>query len=150
MIATGRVLRRFPGVAVCVSTDQTTETFRTPFLFVANNEYRWRASALAAASGWTRGKLYHMSRRVSAREMPKLAVAAVLGRATRNPSLRAFATSELEVEHPGRRMLRVALDGEVIYIPTPLRYRVRQTPCDPGRMAPVEAGPAAPSTSAST
>ena len=52
-------------------------------------------------------------------------MSAILGRATGNPSLRAFATSELDVDTPGRRMLRVALDGEVVYMATPLRYRIR-------------------------
>jgi diacylglycerol kinase family enzyme len=126
VIATGRVLRRFPGVVVRVSSDQETETFRTPFLFVANNEYQVEGIRLGRRTRLDQGKLYaYVAPRQRARDLPKLAVAAVLGRVTRNPSLRAFATSELEVDTPGRRVLRVALDGEVIYMPTPLRYRVR-------------------------
>ena len=81
---------------------------------------------MAVAARLDQARLYaYVAPRQRARDLPKLGASALLGRATRNPSLRAFATSELEVDTPGRRMLRVALDGEVIYMPTPLRYRVR-------------------------
>jgi diacylglycerol kinase family enzyme len=126
VIATGKVLRRFPGVVVRVSTDEATETFRTPFLFVANNEYQVDGISLGRRTRLDQARLYaYVAPRQHARDMPKLAVSAILGRATRHPSLRAVATSELDVDTPGRRMLRVALDGEVIYMPTPLRFRVR-------------------------
>lgn len=143
VIATGRVLRRFPGVVVRVSTDEATETFRTPFLFVANNEYQVEGISLGRRTRLDQGRLYgYVAPRQHAKDLPRLAVSAILGRAAGNPSLRAFATSELEVDTPGRRMLRVALDGEVVYMATPLRYRIRHGGLDV--MAPE------PLTSAST
>ena len=124
-IGTGRVLHRFPGVVVRVSTGGTAETFRTPFLFVANNEYQVEGISLGRRTSLDDGSLYaYVAPRQHARDLPKLAVSAILGRATRTPSLRAFAASELEVDTPGRRRLRVALDGEVIYMATPLQYRI--------------------------
>ena len=125
-IAAGRVLHKFTGVVVHVRTGRTAETFRTPFLFVANNEYQVDGISLGRRSRLDQARLYaYVAPRQRARDLLKLAVSALLGRATRNPSLRAFAISELEVDTPGRRTLRVALDGEVVYMPTPLRFRVR-------------------------
>lgn len=127
VIATGRVLRRFPGVVVRVSSDQATGTFRTPFLFVGNNEYQVEGISIGRRACLDQGRLYaYVAPRLRARDLPKLGASALLGRARRHPSLRAFATDELEVSTPGRRMLRVALDGEVVDMPTPLRYQVRQ------------------------
>jgi diacylglycerol kinase family enzyme len=126
-IATGRVLYRFPGVVVRVRSDQGAETFRTPFLFVGNNEYQVEGISVGKRARLDQGSLYaYVAPRLHARDLPKLGAAALLGRATRNPSLRAFATDELDVSTPGRRMLRVALDGEVTHMVTPLRYRVRR------------------------
>ena len=126
-IATGKVLRKYPGVVVRLSTDAGTETFRTPFLFVANNEYQVEGISLGRRARLDQGRLYaYVAPRVHARDLPKLAASAILGRAAGNPSLRAFATTELEVDIRGRRMLRVALDGEVFYMPLPLRYRIRR------------------------
>jgi diacylglycerol kinase family enzyme len=125
-IATGRVLHRFPGVVVRVRNDRSAETFRTPFLFVGNNEYQVEGISVGRRVRLDQGSLYaYVAPRLRARDLPKLGASALLGRATRNPSLRAFATDELEVSTPGRRMLRVALDGEVTHMVTPLRYRVR-------------------------
>jgi diacylglycerol kinase family enzyme len=64
-------------------------------------------------------------------------VAALLGRATAHPSLRAFATKDLQVSSPGRRGLRVAVDGEVAHMALPLEYRVRAAALQV--MAPVDA-----------
>ena len=126
-IATGRVLHRFQGVVVRVRSDQTVETFRTPFLFVGNNEYQVEGIKIGRRTRLDQGSLYaYVAPRLRSRDLPRLGVTALLGRVTRNPSLRALASDELDVSTPGRRMLRVALDGEVTYLATPLRYRVRR------------------------
>jgi len=125
-MATAKVLRRFPGVVVRVKSDGTTETFRTPFLFIGNNEYEVEGLRIGSRKKLDEGRLHaYVAPRLRTSDLPMLAGAAILGRATRHPSLRAFATSELEVGTPGRRLLRVALDGEVTHMATPLRYRAR-------------------------
>ena len=125
-MATAKVLRRFPGVVVRVKSDGTTETFRTPFLFIGNNEYEVEGLRIGSRKKLDEGRLHaYVAPRLRTGDLPMLAAAAILGRATRHPSLRAFATSELEVGTPGRRLLRVALDGEVTHMATPLRYRAR-------------------------
>jgi diacylglycerol kinase family enzyme len=126
VVATGRVLRRYQGVVVRVSSEGHTETFRTPFLFIGNNQYQVDGIKIGRRGRLDQGTLYaYVAPRVRAEQLPRLAATALLGRATANPSLRAFATTELQVSTPGRPFLRVAVDGEVTHLAAPLEYRVR-------------------------
>ena len=126
-VATARVLRKYRGVVVHVTSDGSTETFRTPFLFIGNNEYQVEGISFGSRSRLDAGRLHTcVAPRVRAGHLPLLAVTAVLGRATSTPSLRAFPATELEVGTPDRRGLRVALDGEVMRMATPLRYRIKE------------------------
>jgi diacylglycerol kinase family enzyme len=125
-IATGRVLRRYQGVMVRVSSDGHTGTFRTPFLFIGNNEYQVDGIKMGSRGRLDEGMLHaYLAPRVRTGHLPRLAAVALLGRATASPSLRAFATTGLQVNSPGRRSLRVAVDGEVTHMTLPLEYRVR-------------------------
>ena len=125
-VATTTVLRRFHGVVVRVSSEAATETLRTPFLFIGNNEYQVEGISVGRRRRLDGGKLHvYVAPRTRARDLPLLATAALIGRAARHPSLRAFATAGLEVGTPGRRHLHVALDGEVMHMAPPLRYRIR-------------------------
>jgi diacylglycerol kinase family enzyme len=126
LIATGRVLRRYKGVVVRVSSDGQSETFRTPFLFIGNNEYQVDGIKIGSRGRLDGGMLHaYVAPRVHTGELPRLAATAILGRATANPSLQAFATKDLRVSSPGRHVLRVAVDGEVARMTLPLEYRVR-------------------------
>lgn len=125
-IATGRVLRRYQGMNVRVSSEGHTETFRTPFMLIGNNEYLVDGIKMGSRSRLDEGMLHaYVAPRVRASQLPKLAAVALAGRATVNPSLQAFAARELQVSSPGRRFLRVAVDGEVAHMTLPLEYRVR-------------------------
>ena len=126
-VATTTVLRRFHGVLVRVSSEASTETFRTPFLFIGNNEYQLEGISAGTRRRLDGGKLHvYVAPRTRARDLPILATAALIGGAARNPSLRAFATASLDVGTPGRRHLHVALDGEVMHMAPPLRFRIRE------------------------
>jgi diacylglycerol kinase family enzyme len=141
-MATATVLRRFPGVVVRVESDGKTETFRTPFLFIGNNEYEVEGLQIGSRKKLDEGRLHaYVAPRLHTGDLPALAAAAIFGRATRHPSLRAFAACDLDVGTPGRRLLRVALDGEVTHMATPLRYRARAGALEV--MAPVKDDPAA-------
>jgi diacylglycerol kinase family enzyme len=143
VIATGRVLRRYQGVVVRVSSDGHSETFRTPFLFIGNNEYQVDGLKIGSRGRLDEGMLHaYVAPRVHTRQLPRLAAAALLGRAAADPSLKAFATTDLQVSSPGRHFLRVAVDGEVAHMKLPLEYRVRT-----GAL-PVMAPPEAPTSTA--
>ena len=103
-----------------------TLTSRTPFLFVGNNEYQVDGLRLGGRSRLDGGRLYaYLAPRLHARELPKLLALAIVCRARAQRTLEIVATAELRVDTPGRRRLRVAYDGEVTHMATPLRYRMQ-------------------------
>ena len=125
-VATARVLGRYPGLVVRLTTGEETRVLRTPFLFVGNNEYEVEGIRIGRRATLARGQLFAcLAPRIRARDLPILAALALAGRARRNPALAAFCTSQLRVDTPGRRRIRIALDGEVVSMATPLRYSVR-------------------------
>jgi diacylglycerol kinase family enzyme len=125
-VATAKVVHRYRGVIVRVSTADAARVFRTPFLFIGNNEYQVEGLQVGRRQRLDGGQLFvYMAPRLYGRDLPKLAALALAGRATENPALQSFAAGSLDVETPGRYRIRVALDGEVHVLETPLRYRIR-------------------------
>jgi diacylglycerol kinase family enzyme len=125
-IAGTRVLRNYRGLIVTITAGGATIAVPTPFLFVGNNRYEVEGLRLGKRASLEEGRLYaYLAPRVHGRELPKLVVLALTGRASERHTLEAFATCELQVGTPPHRVLRVALDGEVVLMHTPLLYRVR-------------------------
>lgn len=124
-VASLRILRHYRGVVVRVNRDNRTETVRTPFLFVGNNEYQIDGIRMGARATLDRGQLFAcFAPRLHARDLPKLFARALLSRAGPDV-LESFVTSELAVETLEGYRIRVALDGEVAKLTTPLAYTVR-------------------------
>lgn len=125
-VATARVLSRYPGLLVRVTAEDATQIFRTPFLFVGNNEYEVEGIRVGSRRTLDRGRLFAcLAPRLRARDVPMLAALALVGRAKRNPGLSSFCSADLQVETPGRRHVTIALDGEVLRLRTPLHYCIR-------------------------
>lgn len=125
LVATTKILRRYRGVAVRITGGTTTQSVRTPFLFIGNNEYQVGGPGLGARSSLAGGRLFaYLAPRLRPRDLPKLLAWALLGRAAAHGALESFAEPEFHVETPRHRRLRVALDGEVTHLDAPLRYRV--------------------------
>jgi diacylglycerol kinase family enzyme len=123
-VATVRILRHYRGVVVRITAGESTHTARTPFLFVGNNQYRVEGRHLGARDRLDSGRLFaYLAPRVHARDLPKLLGRALIGR--EHDTLESFAAVMLRVDTPERRRLRVATDGEVVVMSTPLNYRVR-------------------------
>ena len=123
-LATASLLRQYRGVQARLTVGSSTESFRTPFLFVGNNEYKVEGIRLGARERLDTGQLFvYLAPRVRGQELLKLVALALIGRATANPALESFTAPQLEIETPASRRLRVAVDGEVILMTTPLRYR---------------------------
>jgi diacylglycerol kinase family enzyme len=125
-VATAGILRHYRGLVLKITAGGPAETARTPFLLVGNNEYQIDGIHLGDRSRLNGGRLsaYHAPR-VHARELPRLLALALAGRARENHILESFLARELRVETPGRRSLRVALDGEIVRMTAPLHYRIR-------------------------
>jgi diacylglycerol kinase family enzyme len=125
-IASARIVRRYRGLVVRLAAGDTTERARTAFLFVGNNEYQVDGLSLGARERLDGGQLFaYFAPRVHARELPKLFALALAGRARERQALESIAATELYADTPGRRRLRVAVDGEVMVMRLPLHVQAR-------------------------
>ena len=126
VLATAAILRSYRGLVVKITSDGSMNVARTPFLLVGNNEYQTEGIHLGARPRLNGGRLSaYLAPRVHARELPRLFALALAGRARENHILQSFVARELQAETPGRRSLRVAIDGEVVRMTTPLVFRTR-------------------------
>ncbi len=79
-IATFRVLRRYRGVKVTIEIDGRRHTWRTPFVFVGNNEYTIDGSRLGTPRETRRRGAVRLSGAASARARPAAAAGEGAGR----------------------------------------------------------------------
>jgi diacylglycerol kinase family enzyme len=123
-LATFRVLRRHRGVLVRIEADGRHATRRTPFVFVGNNEYEVDGIRLGSRARLDGGRLFaYLAPRVRARELPMLLASALLGRVRQSGAFEIVPAAELWIDTPTARRVRVALDGEITTMITPLHYR---------------------------
>ncbi len=123
--ATLAALRRFPFLAVKLSVDGSEHVYRTPFVFIGNNEYRMEGFAIGERDGLGDGRLsLYIAQRPGRARLFQLAIRALFGRLRQARDFQVFQAEEIIVESRHRR-LRVATDGEVTSMAPPLRYRVR-------------------------
>ncbi len=125
MWATLKVFRRYPLFGVRLSTDGHEFRRRTPFIFIGNNEYQMEAFNPGARSCLDAGHLsLHVTRDTGRLGLLRLAVRALVGRLREAKDFDALCTKEVWIE-TRRPRLRVATDGEVNLLETPLHYRIR-------------------------
>jgi YegS/Rv2252/BmrU family lipid kinase len=125
-LASARILRRYRELVVRLAAADAIGRTRTAFLVVGNNEYQVDGLSLGARPRLDGGRLFaYLAPRVHTRELPKLLLLALAGRARERQVLESIAATTLHVDTPGRRRLRVALDGEVIVMRAPFEFRVR-------------------------
>ena len=119
-------LRRFPFLSVRLSVDGREERWRTPFVFVGNNEYLMEGFAIGAREGMQDGVLsLYVAQRAGRPRLLQLALRALLGRLRQARDFTATGATEIAVESRYRR-LRVAVDGAVTVMTPPLLYRIRR------------------------
>lgn len=124
-LATVHVLRRYRGVTVSVEIDGRRQTWRTPFVFVGNNEYDIDGPTVGGRARLDQGRLViYRTPRVRARELPLLVAKALLGR-RRAEDFEILPARELTIDAGGGGRLQVAIDGEVVSMPAPLHLRTR-------------------------
>jgi diacylglycerol kinase family enzyme len=122
--ATVRVLRHYRGVTVSIDLDGRRRTWRTPFVFVGNNAYAIDGIELGARARLDEGQLFvYLTPRLRAMQLPMLFVKALLGRAGQSGDFEIVAATELSVGTSRARRMRVACDGEIRTMSTPLHYR---------------------------
>ncbi|HEX8143073.1 MAG TPA: diacylglycerol kinase family protein [Pyrinomonadaceae bacterium] len=122
--ATLTVLRRYPFLNVRLSTDKEELRRHTPFIFVGNNEYEMESFNVGARSCLDAGQLsLYTAHRTGRLGLLRFAFRALFGGLHNEKDFDAVCTREVFVE-TRRRRLRVATDGEVTVMNTPLHYRV--------------------------
>jgi len=123
-------LRRFRVRTVTLCVDRRVLRVTTPLVFVGNNRYETRLLALGRRTALDDGLLWlYVARNTSRLGIMRLGARMLLGRLEQTQDFETLATAELEVR-TRRRHLRVAVDGEVRPMLSPLRWRSR-----PGALA---------------
>jgi diacylglycerol kinase family enzyme len=119
------VLRRYPVLRVQVDVDDETHALRTPFLFIGNNEYTMEGFQIGERRALRDGQLaLYTAQRTGRFGLLRLALLALFHRLQQARDFHTALTREFVV-HSGHGKLRVATDGEVTMMDTPLRYRCR-------------------------
>jgi len=123
--AAREVLRDPPFLRVDLRVFDDVTRVRTPFVFVGNNRYEMKLFSLGARSVLDRGELsLYVARNVRRWGIVRLALRALVGRLRQDRDFEALTVPQVEVAMH-RRIVRVALDGEVFRMESPLCYRLR-------------------------
>jgi YegS/Rv2252/BmrU family lipid kinase len=124
--ATLTMLKRYPFLSVRLSTDEERMIRHTPFVFVGNNEYEMESFSIGARSCIDAGHLsLYVAHRTGRLGLLRLAWRALFGGLRDEEDFNAMCTKEIWIETRHPKRLRVATDGEVTTMTTPLHYRVR-------------------------
>jgi diacylglycerol kinase family enzyme len=117
--------RRYPVLKVLLEVEGKALVRRTPFVFIGNNEYTMEGFEIGARAALNRGTLsLYVTQRMGRFGLLHLAVMALLRRLDQARDFDVLKVREFVVR-TGHRRLRVATDGEVTVMETPLQYRVR-------------------------
>jgi YegS/Rv2252/BmrU family lipid kinase len=122
--AAAAALRRYPFLDVRLSADGKEYRRRTPFVFIGNNEYQMERLNIGVRECLDKGRLsLYITNRTGRWGLIRLALRALCGRLREDKDFLALCTKEVRIQ-TRRKRLRVAFDGEVDVMETPLHYRV--------------------------
>ncbi len=118
-------LRRYPFLSVRLKLNNEEHARRTPFVFIGNNEYQMQGLTIGERGRLDGGTLsLYVAQRPGRLGLVRLAFHALLGRLAQQKDFDVLLAKQLDVETRHKR-LRVATDGEVTVMTTPLNYRIR-------------------------
>jgi diacylglycerol kinase family enzyme len=119
------VIRRYPLLAVSVRVGNRAVVLRTPFLFVGNNRYEMGPLSLGTRSTLQGGELsLYLSRDVGRFGLVRQALRAGLGSLEQDRDFQSLMVTDVEIV-TRRRSIRVAVDGEVVPMRSPIQHRIR-------------------------
>lgn len=125
LLAGYRFLRQYPLRRFSVRAGNQAEIWRTPCLFVANNRYDLDPFALGRRDHLNGGELWvYIARQQTRLSLLWFSLRFLLGLSDPAKDLRVSHAASLEI---GLRSPKVtlAMDGELVQLPTPLHYRIR-------------------------
>ncbi len=119
------VFRRYPFLHVRLVAGGKKIDLKTPFVFVGNNAYVMESLSIGGREHLNQGLLsLYVTNRAGRWGLVRLALRALIGRLREEKDFLALLTDEVKIETRHRRM-RVAFDGEVDVMQTPLHYQSR-------------------------
>jgi diacylglycerol kinase family enzyme len=117
--------RRYPVLSLQIDLDGKAYERRSSFVFIGNNEYSMEGFDIGARKSVAAGRLsLYLAQRTGRFALLRLALRALLGRLRQARDFEMVTARALVVRTPDRR-IRVATDGEVCLMETPLNYRIR-------------------------
>lgn len=123
--ATIAALKRFPFLSVRLSVHGQSLARRTPFVFVGNNEYIMSGLSIGARTRLDGGVLsLYVAQRPGRWGLLRFAMRALVGKLNEARDFDILLATEMRIG-TRRRQIRVATDGEVTVMQTPLHYRIR-------------------------
>jgi diacylglycerol kinase family enzyme len=123
--ATVHTLHRHRPLDLVLSAGGREVRRQTPFVFVGNNSYDMEGFNIGTRERLDGGELsVYLAPGARPFDLLLLAFAALFGRLHESSRFEAVRTTELSIERRDRQA-RVATDGEVSVLPTPLTYRIR-------------------------
>ncbi|MDC8760042.1 diacylglycerol/lipid kinase family protein [Janthinobacterium fluminis] len=118
-------LRRYPFLDVRLQLNGGQRARSTPFVFIGNNEYLMQGLNIGERARLDCGLLsLYVAQRPGRLGLLRMALHALFGRLAQLQDFDVLATRELAI-HTHHKRLRVATDGEVTVMATPLHYRIR-------------------------
>jgi diacylglycerol kinase family enzyme len=118
------VLRRYPFLDVRLNADGKEFRRRTPFVFIGNNEYLMERFNIGGRECLDKGQLsLYITNRTGRWGLVRLALRALFALLRKENDFLAMCTNEVTIQ-TRHKHLRVAFDGEVERMDTPLHYRV--------------------------
>jgi diacylglycerol kinase family enzyme len=125
-IAAINVLRDYRKLLVEVVGDHVDRVARTPFVFVGNNEYQLDGVHFGARPRLDAGVLHLcMAPDIGRMRFAAIVASALIGRLAAGGRFQSMCLPECAIRSVSRRVL-VSLDGEVVLLETPLKYRIRR------------------------
>ncbi len=122
--ATIAALRRYPFLNVKLIVDGAPHQRSTPFVFIGNNEYSMQGLAIGERERLDGGKLsLYVAQRPGRLGLLRFAFRALCGRLSEDRDFDVMLSEKLDIA-TRHRHLRVATDGEVTVMTTPLHYRI--------------------------
>jgi YegS/Rv2252/BmrU family lipid kinase len=123
--ATVRVLRHHHSVTVRLQAEGQVRVLRTPLLFIGNNAYAMHGFEIGKRSRLDSGELsLYLTKRPGAWAHIRLALRALFGTLRESEDFEELRAREVRIEtrHPE---VRVAMDGEVHWLRSPLHFAIR-------------------------
>lgn len=118
------LLRGHRELRLHIGADDASGTIRTPTLFVGNNRLQLETIGIADAPQVEAGRLVAIVLKpVGTLALLWLTLRGALGQLGDADDVHSFAFDEMRLQ-PRRRRIKVATDGEVTWLRTPLKFRV--------------------------